>query len=170
MRFVTGRLPVTPVVKGSPVALVSVPDVGMPSTGAVMVGEVSVLLVSVWVSVVPTMAPDGAATLLVRVDELPAIGICPVVNPEIPPLIVVANILFDPAFEIAVPLVLHVLRSIHELLLLLESSTITLPVPCEALFDMIVLVEQLARLANWEAAAPRSTELLLKLLLFAPMH
>lgn len=34
LRFVTGRLPVTPVVSGNPVQLVSVPDAGVPSTGA----------------------------------------------------------------------------------------------------------------------------------------
>ena len=30
-RFVTGRLPVTPVVRGSPVAFVRVPEAGVPS-------------------------------------------------------------------------------------------------------------------------------------------
>ena len=41
LRFVTGRLPVTPVVKGSPVQFVSVPDVGVPSKGVTSVGLVS---------------------------------------------------------------------------------------------------------------------------------
>lgn len=40
-RLVTGRLPVTPVVSGSPVAFVRVPDVGVPSTGVTNVGEVA---------------------------------------------------------------------------------------------------------------------------------
>jgi len=36
----TGRVPVTPVVKGYPVALVSVPDAGVPNTGVIKVGLV----------------------------------------------------------------------------------------------------------------------------------
>ena len=43
----TGSVPVTPVVSGSPVALVSVPDAGVPNTGAVKTGAVNVLFVSV---------------------------------------------------------------------------------------------------------------------------
>ncbi len=39
--FRTGSVPVTPVVKGSPVALVSVTDVGVPRTGVTNVGEVA---------------------------------------------------------------------------------------------------------------------------------
>lgn len=61
--FATGRIPVTPVVSGKPVQLVSVPDDGVPRTGAVKVGDVSVLLVSVWVAVVPTRSPAGFATV-----------------------------------------------------------------------------------------------------------
>ncbi len=38
----TGKVPVTPVLKGNPVALVKVPEAGVPKTGAVMVGEVNV--------------------------------------------------------------------------------------------------------------------------------
>ena len=40
---------------------------------------------------VPTIVPVGAATLLVRVVELPAIGICVAVSPEIPPLLIEAQ-------------------------------------------------------------------------------
>ena len=36
----TGRFPVTPVVSGSPVALVKVTDVGVPNIGVVKLGEV----------------------------------------------------------------------------------------------------------------------------------
>ena len=39
--FATGKVPVTPVVKGRPVALVSVTDVGVPSRGVTNVGEVA---------------------------------------------------------------------------------------------------------------------------------
>lgn len=38
----TGNVPVTPVVKGSPVTFVSVPDAGVPKTGAVNVGLANV--------------------------------------------------------------------------------------------------------------------------------
>lgn len=37
----TGNVPVTPVVKGKPVALVNVTDVGVPSRGVTNVGEVA---------------------------------------------------------------------------------------------------------------------------------
>jgi hypothetical protein len=47
LRFVTGRFPVTPVERGSPVQLVRVPDEGVPKTGVVSVGDVRVLLVKV---------------------------------------------------------------------------------------------------------------------------
>lgn len=57
LRFVTGRLPVTPVDKGKPVHDVSVPDEGVPSTGVVSVGDVRVLLVSVCVP--PTVTTDA---------------------------------------------------------------------------------------------------------------
>ena len=39
-KFVTGRLPVTPVVSGKPVAFVSVTLVGVPSKGVTNVGDV----------------------------------------------------------------------------------------------------------------------------------
>jgi len=40
-RFVTGRLPVTPVVRGSPVALVKTRAVGVPKAGVTRVGELA---------------------------------------------------------------------------------------------------------------------------------
>ena len=40
-KLVTGRLPVTPVDRGKPVALVSVTDVGVPRIGVTKVGEVA---------------------------------------------------------------------------------------------------------------------------------
>ena len=39
--FATGRIPVTPVVRGKPVQLVSVPEVGVPKIGVTKVGEVA---------------------------------------------------------------------------------------------------------------------------------
>jgi hypothetical protein len=63
-----GKTPVTPVVSGKPVTLVSTPEAGVPSAGVVKMGEVSVLFVSVCVSVRPTGAlppvvvtPEGNA-------------------------------------------------------------------------------------------------------------
>jgi hypothetical protein len=50
----TGRTPVTPVVRGSPVTLVITPDAGVPSAGVVKVGLVSVLFVRVSVVARPT--------------------------------------------------------------------------------------------------------------------
>ncbi|MGL6123762.1 MAG: hypothetical protein ACRC1W_12260 [Shewanella sp.] len=38
-KLVTGRFPVTPVVKGSPVQVVSAPETGVPKVGVVMIGE-----------------------------------------------------------------------------------------------------------------------------------
>jgi hypothetical protein len=39
--LLTGRVPVTPVVSGNPVAFVSVADVGVPRTGVTNVGDVA---------------------------------------------------------------------------------------------------------------------------------
>ena len=50
------NVPVTPVVRGSPVTLVITPLAGVPSAGVVSVGLVSVLFVSVCV-------PDSVATV-----------------------------------------------------------------------------------------------------------
>ena len=52
----TGSVPVTPVVKGSPVTLVITPLAGVPNAGVVSVGLVSVLFVSV-------CASDSVATV-----------------------------------------------------------------------------------------------------------
>jgi len=42
LRFPTGKLPVTPVVRGSPVAFVNTPEAGVPKAGVTNVGEVNV--------------------------------------------------------------------------------------------------------------------------------
>jgi len=57
LRLVTGRLPVTPVVNGKPVALVSVPDVGVPRIGVIKVGDVDKTLSPVPVLVVTPVPP-----------------------------------------------------------------------------------------------------------------
>jgi hypothetical protein len=53
LRFVTGKFPVTPVVNGSPVALVKTAAVGVPRAGVVNVGEVRVGLVLYTITPVP---------------------------------------------------------------------------------------------------------------------
>jgi hypothetical protein len=55
-RLVTGRLPVTPVVKGSPVAFVKVALAGVPRTGATRVKAVPFV-------VAPVMPPNAPALL-----------------------------------------------------------------------------------------------------------
>jgi hypothetical protein len=52
----TGKVPVTPVVNGKPVALVNVPLAGVPSTGAVNVGDAIVGLVAKTFEPVPVFA------------------------------------------------------------------------------------------------------------------
>ena len=53
----TGRVPVTPLVKGKPVALVKVADVGVPSTGVTKVGDVDNTTDPVPVEVVVPVPP-----------------------------------------------------------------------------------------------------------------
>jgi hypothetical protein len=53
----TGKVPVTPVVKGKPVALVSVPDVGVPSIGVTSVGLLERTLLPEPVEVVTPVPP-----------------------------------------------------------------------------------------------------------------
>jgi hypothetical protein len=64
-KFVTGRLPVTPVESGRPVAFVKVPEVGVPSIGVTKVGEVEKTKEPVPVSSVTAVikfAEDGVAS------------------------------------------------------------------------------------------------------------
>lgn len=56
-RLVTGKLPVTPVVNGKPVALVNVTDVGVPKTGVTNVGDVDKTLLPDPVDVVTPVPP-----------------------------------------------------------------------------------------------------------------
>ena len=57
-----GSVPVTPVVRGRPVALVSTPEAGVPRAGVVRVGLVRVLLVRVSVVLRPTNVSVAAGT------------------------------------------------------------------------------------------------------------
>jgi len=63
-RFATGRFPVTPVVSGRPVALVRVPEVGVPKTALVSVGVFSVAVAIVG-EVSKTNLPVPVAPVLV---------------------------------------------------------------------------------------------------------
>jgi hypothetical protein len=63
LRLATGKLPVTPVVNGSPVRLVATPEAGVPNAGVVSVGEVRVLLVRVCVAAIDTISKPPAVLL-----------------------------------------------------------------------------------------------------------
>jgi hypothetical protein len=54
--FATGKVPVTPVVSGKPVKFVATPLAGVPSTGAVNVGDAIVGLVAKTFEPVPVFA------------------------------------------------------------------------------------------------------------------
>ena len=72
-RFVTGRLPVTPVVSGSPVRLVATPLAGVPRAGVVSVGLVSVLFVRVCVAASVTTVSDAPG----NVNVVPSVPLKP---------------------------------------------------------------------------------------------
>ena len=61
----TGSVPVTPVVSGRPVTLVITPEAGVPSAGAVKVGEVSVTPAKL-----VTVEPSDTAVDPIVTDEL----------------------------------------------------------------------------------------------------
>jgi hypothetical protein len=75
----TGRVPVTPVVKGRPVQVVNVPEVGVPNIGVVKVGEVIVGLVAKTAAPVPVssvkaarkLADEGVAKNVATLDPKP---------------------------------------------------------------------------------------------------
>ena len=62
--FAIGKVPVTPVVNGKPVAFVNTPDAGVPNAGAVKVGEVKVLFVKVSVPANVAKVPDAAGKVM----------------------------------------------------------------------------------------------------------
>ena len=62
----TGKVPVTPVVKGRPVKLVATPDAGVPSKGVTRVGDVDRTTDPVPVLVVTPVPPLATATVPVR--------------------------------------------------------------------------------------------------------
>ena len=85
-RFPTGRLPVTPVVNGSPVAFVKVTDVGVPRIGVTKVGEVASTIAPVPVVVAAISCFDefvATATALVGTTApLTPTTVCELLVPE----------------------------------------------------------------------------------------
>jgi hypothetical protein len=101
LRLVTGKLPVTPVDSGSPVAFVSVTADGVPRLGVVSVGDVANTLLPVPVLVTLTiflLASKASAVLAVRlesvaVDEADSVVNAPefgVVAPTVPLMLIEA--------------------------------------------------------------------------------
>lgn len=78
-----GKVPVTPVVKGKPVALVNTPDAGVPKAGEVNVGDVNVLFVKVSVPVKVAKVPEALGKVMVVVPA--QAGAANVAVPEIKP-------------------------------------------------------------------------------------
>jgi hypothetical protein len=89
-----GNVPVTPVVKGKPVAFVSVTDAGVPRIGVTKVGEVDSTLEPVPVDVVTPVPPDATGNVPdVNADVLVAYIAPPEVKEVSPvPPFVVANV------------------------------------------------------------------------------
>ena len=71
--FATGSVPVTPVVKGRPVALVKVTLVGVPRTGVTSVGLVDKTLLPEPVLVVTPVPPFATATVPVTLAAVPVV-------------------------------------------------------------------------------------------------
>lgn len=68
--LVVPSVPVMPVDAGKPVQLVKVPEAGVPKTGAVIVGLVKVLFVSVSVVFLATNVSLAAGTFRLNVDAV----------------------------------------------------------------------------------------------------
>ena len=91
----TGNVPVTPVDKGNPVALVSIAEVGVPSAGVVNVGLVKVLLVSVSLPARVAKVPVVGNVILVVFVEVKFVVYAPVVV-RLPPSVIVFPVLATP--------------------------------------------------------------------------
>lgn len=88
-----GRVPVTPVERGRPVAFVNTPLVGVPNSGVTSVGEVSVLFVSVSVVARPTRVSVEVGKVSVGVPA--TAGVTIVAVPDVLPVIATAVLLTD---------------------------------------------------------------------------
>ena len=91
----TGKVPVTPVVKGNPVQLVKVPEDGVPKTGVVSVGLVSVLLVSVSVPAKVAKVPVVGRVTVVVLVAVRVVANAPEVV-RLPPSVIVLLVLATP--------------------------------------------------------------------------
>ncbi len=123
--FAIGKVPVTPVVKGNPVALVKTPDAGVPKAGEVNVGEVNVLLVNVSVpsKVAKVPVADGSVIVVVPATA----GAAKVAVPEVAPA--KATLVADAAPKVGVTKVGEVL-----------NTTVPVPVSLVMAFARFTLV------------------------------
>ena len=96
----TGRDPVTPVVRGSPVAFVKTPEAGVPKAGVISTGLVNVLLASVSVPAnVDKIPVVGKVTDVVAVD-VNVVAKAPDVV-KLPPKVIVLPVLATPVPPLA---------------------------------------------------------------------
>ena len=95
-----GKIPVTPVVKGKPVALVKVPEAGVPKTGAVMIGLVKVLLVNVSVPAKVAKVPVVGRVTVVAAVAVNVVAKAPEVV-KFPPKVIVLVPLSTPVPPLA---------------------------------------------------------------------
>lgn len=125
----TGSVPVTPVVIGRPVQLVNVPDAGVPNTGAVIVGLVNVLLVSVSDPANVASVPVVGSVILVVLVAASVTLYAPDVT-RFPPRVIVFPVLATPVPPFApskTPDTSDVLMSIASQLVLVPSDLRYLP-------------------------------------------
>lgn len=130
----TGKVPVTPVVRGSPVQLVKVPEEGVPRTGVVSVGLFSVGLVSVLLVSVSVPANVDNVPVVGKVTEVKAVEVNVVANaPDVvrlPPSVIVLLVFATPVPPFApsnTPDTSDVLMSIASQLVFVPSDLRYLP-------------------------------------------
>ena len=97
----TGNVPVTPVDKGNPDALVNIPDAGVPKFGLVKVGLVNVLLVKVSVPAKVANVPVVGSVTFVAAVEVRVVAKAPEVVKLLavdilPPKVIVFPVLATP--------------------------------------------------------------------------
>lgn len=81
--FATGRVPVTPVVRGKPVPFVSVTDCGVPKIGVTKVGLLDKTTATVPVLLVTPVPPEATANGLVRLVIVPPEIATPAIVPPV---------------------------------------------------------------------------------------
>ena len=98
--FATGKVPVTPVVKGNPVRFVATPEVGVPSAGAVSVGLFKVLLAKVSAPANVANVPVVGSVTAVAAVEVNVVAYAPDVV-RLPPSVIVFPVLAIPVPPLA---------------------------------------------------------------------